>query len=111
MLMSNFRKKRCCRNYRHAFSFGSFEAQVLNLAENDRSLTFHSCYSPIRRVQALQDYLLHLFNQAQDLTPKDVVVMVMKLLLNMLIVLVMIVKAFYISITLSQTANFPKMTL
>lgn len=40
------------------------------------ALTFHSCYSPIREVQALQDYLLHLFNQAQDLTPKDVVVMV-----------------------------------
>ncbi|WP_075320970.1 exodeoxyribonuclease V subunit gamma [Histophilus somni] len=50
--------------------------KFLNLAENDRSLTFHSCYSPIREVQALQDYLLHLFNQAQDLTPKDVVVMV-----------------------------------
>ncbi|MBN6710302.1 exodeoxyribonuclease V subunit gamma [Haemophilus haemoglobinophilus] len=48
----------------------------LNQVENDRSLTFHSCYSPMREVQALQDYLLHLFNQDKDLTPKDVVVMV-----------------------------------
>ncbi|STO54875.1 DNA helicase/exodeoxyribonuclease V subunit gamma [Canicola haemoglobinophilus] len=52
------------------------KASPLNKLENDRSLTFHSCYSPMREVQALQDYLLHLFNQDPKLTPKDIVVMV-----------------------------------
>lgn len=50
--------------------------QGLNLAENDRSLTFHSCHSPMREVEVLHDYLLHLFQQDSTLTPKDIVVMV-----------------------------------
>lgn len=44
--------------------------QGLNLAENDRSLTFHSCHSPMREVEVLHDYLLHLFQQDSTLTPK-----------------------------------------
>lgn len=54
--------------------------QPLFYQKDDRSLTFHSCYSAMREVEALHDYLLHLFNQNQDdknaITPKDIVVMV-----------------------------------
>ena len=49
---------------------------LLNLAENDRSLTFHACHSPMREVEVLHDYLLQLFQRDQALTPKDIVVMV-----------------------------------
>ncbi|QLB13886.1 exodeoxyribonuclease V subunit gamma [Bisgaardia hudsonensis] len=68
------------------------QTSILNLAtskinslikkDNDRSISFHSCYSIMREVEALQDYLLHLFNEnknkAEDekITPKDIVVMV-----------------------------------
>lgn len=48
----------------------------LNFTENDHSLTFHSCHSPMREVEVLQDYLLHLFQNNPEITPKDVVVMV-----------------------------------
>ncbi|MDP9499568.1 exodeoxyribonuclease V subunit gamma [Bisgaard Taxon 45] len=50
--------------------------QGLNFIENDRSLTFHACHSPMREVEVLHDYLLHLFQQDSALTPKDIVVMV-----------------------------------
>ncbi|PVX32386.1 DNA helicase/exodeoxyribonuclease V gamma subunit [Pasteurella langaaensis DSM 22999] len=49
---------------------------LLNYAENDRTLSFHSCHSPMREVEVLHDYLLQLFQQHPDLTPKDIVVMV-----------------------------------
>ncbi|WP_101776100.1 exodeoxyribonuclease V subunit gamma [Pasteurella oralis] len=48
----------------------------LNFSPNDRTLTFHSCHSAMREVEVLQDYLLHLFQQDLELTPKDIVVMV-----------------------------------
>lgn len=48
----------------------------LSRQKNDRSLTFHSCHSPMREVEVLHDHLLHLFRQDSTLTPKDVVVMV-----------------------------------
>ena len=48
----------------------------LNIAKNDRSLTFHACHSAMREVEVLHDYLLDLFNREPTLTPKDVVVMV-----------------------------------
>lgn len=47
----------------------------LQLAPNDHSLTFHSCHTMMREVEVLQDYLLHLFQEHPDLTPKDIVVM------------------------------------
>ena len=52
------------------------ENKPLNIAKNDRSLTLHSCHSAMREVEVLHDYLLDLFNQDPNLTPKDVVVMV-----------------------------------
>ncbi len=48
----------------------------LQFNQDDQSLTIHSCYSPMREVEVLQDYLLHLFNTHPDIEPKDVVVMV-----------------------------------
>ncbi len=52
------------------------ENKPLNIAENDLTLTLHSCHSAMREVEVLHDYLLDLFNQDPNLTPKDVVVMV-----------------------------------
>lgn len=49
---------------------------LLNYTENDRTLSFHSCHSPMREVEVLHDYLLQLFQQQPELTPKDIVVMV-----------------------------------
>ncbi len=41
----------------------------------DESLIINSCYSPLREVEALHDYLVHLFEHHPDLTPGDVLVM------------------------------------
>ncbi|MEM8180712.1 exodeoxyribonuclease V subunit gamma [Morganella morganii subsp. sibonii] len=46
------------------------------IADNDRSLTFHSCHSPQREVEILQDYLLNLLESDPSLTPRDIIVMV-----------------------------------
>lgn len=50
--------------------------EKLALIPQDASFSLHACYSVMREVEVLQDYLLHLFNQDSSLTPKDVVVMV-----------------------------------
>ncbi|MCM2681232.1 exodeoxyribonuclease V subunit gamma [Echinimonas agarilytica] len=39
------------------------------------NVQFHSCYSPMREVEALKDQLLHLFDQDPMLTPNDVLIM------------------------------------
>lgn len=41
----------------------------------DDSITITSAHSALREVQGLHDYLLHLFNDDEKLTPKDVLVM------------------------------------
>ncbi|MBD2801999.1 exodeoxyribonuclease V subunit gamma [Xenorhabdus sp. M] len=41
----------------------------------DRSLTFHSCHSPQREVEVLQDQILHLLDDNPSLTPRDIIVM------------------------------------
>lgn len=48
---------------------------TLNLIKNDRSFSVHSCHSPMREVEVLHDYLLHLLQDNPSLTPKDIVVM------------------------------------
>lgn len=48
---------------------------TFNLEKTDRSLSIHACHTAMREVEVLQDYLLHLFQQNPDITPKDVVVM------------------------------------
>lgn len=52
------------------------EANSLTLAPHDNSISIHHCYTPMREVEVLHDYLLHLFQQDPELTPKDIVVMV-----------------------------------
>lgn len=46
-----------------------------SLSQDDSSLVFHSCHSPLREVEVLHDQLLKLFEQDKTLTPKDVIVM------------------------------------
>ncbi|OOF70355.1 exodeoxyribonuclease V subunit gamma [Rodentibacter caecimuris] len=56
--------------------------EPLHLIEQDNSINFHSCHSPMRELEVLKDYLLNLFNQnphlpsEKQITPKDIVVMV-----------------------------------
>lgn len=52
------------------------KTDLLHLSENDGTLSFHACHSPMREVEVLHDYLLQLFQQDPELTPKDIVVMV-----------------------------------
>lgn len=49
--------------------------QRTRLAPDDRSLQIHSCHSPMREVQVLQDQLLHLFQTLPGLQPRDILVM------------------------------------
>ncbi|PHM72138.1 exodeoxyribonuclease V subunit gamma [Xenorhabdus kozodoii] len=41
----------------------------------DRSLTFHSCHSPQREIEVLQDQILRLLDDDPSLTPRDIIVM------------------------------------
>ncbi|REF26976.1 DNA helicase/exodeoxyribonuclease V gamma subunit [Xenorhabdus cabanillasii] len=41
----------------------------------DRSLSFHSCHSPQREVEVLQDQILRLLDDNPSLTPRDIIVM------------------------------------
>ena len=43
---------------------------------DDRSIAIHSCHSPVRELEVLQDRLLALFEEDATLTPRDVVVMI-----------------------------------
>lgn len=60
---------------RQILHFTPSKAGNLSLKEGDHSLSIHACYSQMREVEALQDYLLHLFNENPQITPKDVIVM------------------------------------
>ncbi|MBW1829896.1 MAG: exodeoxyribonuclease V subunit gamma, partial [Deltaproteobacteria bacterium] len=42
---------------------------------NDTSIQIHSCHSPMREVEILQDRLLEMFESDPDLTPNDILVM------------------------------------
>lgn len=44
------------------------------IVANDRSLELHVCFSPLREVQVLHDYLLDCFQGNPDLTPGDILV-------------------------------------
>jgi len=63
------------------------QADILDLADsssntpkpeikkNDTSFRIHNCHSPIREVEVLHDQLLAIFAKHQDITPKDIVIM------------------------------------
>ncbi|MGO1297023.1 MAG: exodeoxyribonuclease V subunit gamma [Vibrio sp.] len=44
--------------------------------DQDVSLTFHACHSPMREVEVLHDQLLAMFDRNADLQPRDIIVMV-----------------------------------
>lgn len=62
--------------HQQILNFSPSQKGSLTLTDKDRSLTLHNCYSAMREVEVLQDYLLHLLQDNPDLTPKDIVVMV-----------------------------------
>jgi len=45
------------------------------VSEEDFSISIHSCHSPMREMEVLQDYLLFLFERYPELEPRDVLVM------------------------------------
>ncbi len=45
------------------------------LSQNDRSVQFHICHSPLREIQVLHDRLLRIFEKNPDLEPGDVLIM------------------------------------
>ncbi len=51
------------------------ENQKNLIAENDQSITIHSCHSPMRDLEILHDHLLDLFEKNGSLTPADILVM------------------------------------
>jgi exodeoxyribonuclease V gamma subunit len=62
------------------------QSDILNLRERglemktevsfrDRSIQIHSCHSPMREIEVLQDQLLHMFEIDPGLKPKDILVM------------------------------------
>ena len=65
----------------------SIQSDILNLrdpgsrgiqrivSDQDQSLRIHSCHSPMREMEVLQDQLLHLFDTVPDLSPHEVLVM------------------------------------
>ena len=59
----------------------SIQSDILALRESegdlqpDDSITFQSCHSPMREVEALRDHLLHLFETDSDLRPRDILIM------------------------------------
>jgi len=51
------------------------ENRKILISENDRSITIHSCHSPMRELEILHDHLLDLFEKNDSLTPADILVM------------------------------------
>lgn len=51
------------------------EYPKIPIASTDSSLQIHSCHSKVRELEVLHDYLLHQFNQDENLTAGDVIVM------------------------------------
>ncbi len=48
----------------------------LALAHADDSVQVHSCHSPLRELEVLQDHLLSWFQQDSELAPRDILVMI-----------------------------------
>ena len=51
------------------------ESQKLPLSDLDNSIQVHSCHSPMREIEVLQDNLLAMFEDDPQLLPKDIIVM------------------------------------
>jgi len=53
----------------------SEEAPKTTIELSDRSVSVHSCHSPMREVEVLQDHLLDMFREDPELRPADILVM------------------------------------
>ncbi len=51
------------------------DLQNLTIDNRDRSITLHSCHSPLRELEVLQDQLLDIFSDNTHMQPRDIVVM------------------------------------
>lgn len=49
--------------------------EPLEISDQDRSISIHSCHGPMREAQVLKDQLLDLFLKDPDLKPHDIIVM------------------------------------
>ncbi len=63
------------KNKSHNSTSSANQDKLDNTIQDDNSIVIASCHSALREVQALHDYLLHLFNEDKSLTPKDILVM------------------------------------
>ena len=54
---------------------GGGEGQKRVISQDDSSIQAHSCHSPLREMEVLNDNLLCMFKKDPDLEPKDIVVM------------------------------------
>jgi len=66
----------------HQHALACLQSDILNLQvnqravnEDDKSIRFASCHSHLREVEALHDFLFELLDQSDELSPKDVIVM------------------------------------
>lgn len=50
-------------------------SRPLNLPQMDKSISIHSCHSPLREMEVLHDNLLEVIEQEKGVMPKDIVVM------------------------------------
>ncbi|MBA3832041.1 MAG: exodeoxyribonuclease V subunit gamma [Chthoniobacterales bacterium] len=60
---------------RDIFRLREREATMPFLPNDDKSIQFHSCHSPMREMEVLHDQLLDVFENDSSLEPRDVVVM------------------------------------
>ncbi|MBW2412058.1 MAG: exodeoxyribonuclease V subunit gamma [Deltaproteobacteria bacterium] len=51
------------------------QAESVQISERDNSIQVHSCHSPMREIEVLQDNLLAFFEEDPKLLPKDIIVM------------------------------------
>jgi exodeoxyribonuclease V gamma subunit len=50
-------------------------ASKTEIPRDDRSVSIHSCHSPMREIEVIYDHLLRLIQEEPDLSPKDILVM------------------------------------
>ena len=59
---------------------GKIQANIINdsneeiIAEKDNSLTFSNCFSSLREIEVLSDYILNLFDNNKSLTAEDIAI-------------------------------------
>jgi len=65
----------CAQNRGAKGGDNSATAPQIAVSPDDRSMVFHSCYSPMREVEVLYDQLLDCFEKMPSLRPRDILVM------------------------------------